>query len=310
MAFGLVPLEKRLKDNIKNYSLDQLFDIANLSDFFEAIYRLENVSFLLTDRHGEKAICYGDFIGYEPDVVNTPGLKIKICGRTVAHLYIKEEGSEEICETLSDTNKDKLIKAIVTNMQREGNKAFEAMETSIYSDELEKLLEKEQYQVKHGEKNDPLTGVLNSTYFDNRMKVLDRSQTVPVGVVCANINDWKYANDTYGDEESDRLIQIVANILKQEAKPEYIIGRCGGDFFYILIPMAEDGETEEYMAKIQQKCNSYEDDKLAPSIACGMVIRTNVEENLSELLSDAEYEMFDNKFEVKNAPGYKERLMK
>lgn len=310
MAFGLVPLEKRLKDNIKNYSLDQLFDISNLSDYFEAIYRLQNISFLLTDRHGEKAICYGDFIGYEPDVVNAPGIKIRVCNRTVAHLYMKENDKAQICNSLSQTNQDKLIQAVIANMQREGTKAFEAMETSIYSDELEKLLEKEQYQVKHGEKNDPLTGVLNSTYFDNRLKVLDRSQTVPVGVICANINDWKYANDTYGDEESDRLIQIVAGILKQEAKPEYIIGRCGGDFFYILVPMAEDGETEEYMSRIQTKCNSYEDPKLAPSIACGMVIRTNVEESLLALLSDAEYEMFDNKFEVKNAPGYKERLMK
>ena len=36
MAFGLVSLEKRLKDQIKNYSLDMLFDIAALSAYLEA----------------------------------------------------------------------------------------------------------------------------------------------------------------------------------------------------------------------------------------------------------------------------------
>ena len=52
--------------------------------------------------------------------------------------------------------------------------------------------------------------MLNSTYFDNKMQIIDRSQAVPVAVICANINDWKYVNDNFGDEESDRLIQVVA----------------------------------------------------------------------------------------------------
>ena len=36
MAFGMVSLEKRLSNNIKNYSLDQLFQINELSDYMEA----------------------------------------------------------------------------------------------------------------------------------------------------------------------------------------------------------------------------------------------------------------------------------
>lgn len=52
----------------------------------------------------------------------------------------------------------------------------------------------------------------------------------------------------------------------------------------------------------------YADEHLAPSVACGFVLKYNVEQKLKDLLSDAEYEMFDNKFEIKNAPGYRERL--
>ena len=48
----------------------------------------------------------------------------------------------------------------------------------------------------------------------------------------------------------------------------------------------------------------------APSVAVGVVYKTNIEEKLEDKLSDAEYEMFNNKFEVKNAPGYQERLKK
>lgn len=303
MAFGFVPLEKRLKENIRNYSLDQIFDIGVLSDYMENINKLTGVSLLLTDRHGEKAVSFGNFVGFKPDTENAPGRKIKVHERTIAHLYVKDE-------ELSDEVKKGMIDNLVIMLTAQAVKAYEAAELSLYVDGLEKRLEKEQYQVKHGAKEDALTGVLNSTHFDNKLQVVDRSQVVPVAVICANINDWKYVNDNFGDEESDRLIQVVANILKEEAKPEYIIGRCGGDFFNILIPMAEDDEAADYCARVQERCLAFEDVHLAPSVACGHVIKYNVEQSLQDLLSDAEYEMFDNKFTIKNAPGYRERLEK
>ena len=303
MAFGLVPLEKRLKDNIRNYSLDQIYEIGQLSRFLEGINKVTGISLLLTDRHGEKAVCAGNFVGFKPDTVNAPGKKIRVAGRTIAHLYTKEEEN-------GDRVKESLVEAVVAQLTEQAAKSYEAAELSLYVDDLEKKLEKEQYRVKHGEKEDALTGVLNSTYFDNKMQIIDRSQAVPVAVICANINDWKYVNDNFGDEESDRLIQVVAGFLKQEAKAEYIIGRCGGDFFNVLIPMAEDGEAEDYCKRVQQKCLEFEDAHLAPSVACGSVIKYNVEQALADLVSDAEYEMFDNKFEIKNAPGYRERLEK
>ena len=303
MAFGLVPLEKRLKDNIRNYSLDQIYEIGQLSLFLEGINKVTGISLLLTDRHGEKAVSAGNFVGFKPDTVNAPGKKIRVAGRTIAHLYTKEEEN-------GDRVKESLVEAVVAQLTEQAAKSYEAAELSLYVDDLEKKLEKEQYRVKHGEKEDALTGVLNSTYFDNKMQIIDRSQAVPVAVICANINDWKYVNDNFGDEESDRLIQVVAGFLKQEAKAEYIIGRCGGDFFNVLIPMAEDGEAEDYCKRVQQKCLEFEDAHLAPSVACGSVIKYNVEQALADLVSDAEYEMFDNKFEIKNAPGYRERLEK
>lgn len=303
MAFGLIPLEKRLKDHIRNYSLDQIFDIGVLSDYLDSINKVTGLSLLLTDRHGEKAVSLGNFVGFKPDTVQAPGKKIRVEERTIAHLYVKEE-------ELDTEAKKEIIDNLVTMLTKQAEKTYESAELSLYADELEKRLEKEQYQVTHGQKEDALTGALNSTYFDNKLQVVDRSQVVPVAVVCANINDWKYVNDNFGDEESDRLIKVVADILKEEAKPEYIIGRCGGDFFNILIPMAEDDEAKEYCARVRQKCLDFEDEHLAPSVACGFVLKYNVEQKLKDLLSDAEYEMFNNKFEIKNAPGYRERLEK
>ena len=214
-----------------------------------------------------------------------------------------------------DAGKDKrLINEMVDGtaalLARLGEEVYLHREGSIYIEELEKQLEDRKHKISQDEREDILTGVYNKIYFESRMKVIDRSEVVPVAVINVNINDWKFANDHFGDEESDRLIKIVADILKEEAKPYFMTGRIDGDVFGVLIPMAEDGEAEAFAARVQDRCNSYEDERLAPSVAVGIVYKTNIEEILEDCLSDAEDEMFNNKFEVKNAPGYRERLEK
>ena len=133
-------------------------------------------------------------------------------------------------------------------------------------------------------------------------------ETAPAAVICANINDWKFVYDHFGNEESDRLIKTVAGLIRKEAKEEYLIGRVDGDVFEIVIPTPEDGEAEAFCDRIQQTCTNYEDPYLAPSLAIGLVYRTNVEESFDKCYSDAEYEMCYNKLDVKHADGYKERL--
>jgi len=304
MAFGLISLEKRLKENIRNYSLDQIYRLDEVTDLLKLVASCSGCSFLLTDRHGEKTISAGGgFANETVDVLTYPGERIRVADRTVAHLYMKAEG-------MDSAQAGKILAVIRTQLITLGENAYNGMETSLYVDELEHRFEKEQFKVSHGDKHDPLTGVYNHTYFDNRMQVVDRSGALPVAIINININDWKYVNDNYGDEESDRLLKVVSGFLKDEAKPEYIIGRCGGDSFLVLIPMAEEGEAEEFCVQVQEACMTYIDDKLAPSVAYGFVTKTNVEERIEDLLSDAEYEMFNHKIEVKNAPGYRERLTK
>lgn len=305
MAFGLVSLEKRLKENIKNYSLDQIYDMELVTDLLKTFADLGQCSFLLTDRHGEKMVSAGaGFAGRSMDTEKDPGEMIKVSGRTIAHLYMKSDN-----DVLTEKDK-KYLSLLLRELTAFGQKSFDYMETSLYVDELESHFEKEQFKVSHGEKTDPLTGVFNHTYFNTRMKIIERSEVLPVAIIHVNINDWKYADDHFGHEQSDRLIRVVAGFLKDEARPDYVIGRCGGDSFIVLIPMAEEGEAEEFCVQLQQDCMSYVDDFLSPSVAYGFVTRTNVEERMEDLLSDAEYEMFHHKLEVKNAPGYRERLTK
>lgn len=175
-----------------------------------------------------------------------------------------------------------------------------------YMEELEG--KDEAKQKEQASRMDELTGVFANDYFEKRMQIVDRSEVVPVAVVEININDWKYANDHYGDEESDRLIRIIADIVREEANPYFVIGRIDGDVFGVLIPMVEEGEAEDYARRIKERCVNYEDEKLAPSVAIGIVYKNNIEQSVQDLFSDAQYEMFEDKLAMKQEPGYRERL--
>lgn len=304
MDYKAIPFEKRIKENIRNYGMENLYSLETLQELCKAVAELAQVEMLLTERHGEKVISVGSFAGFIPDVVGEPGRKIRVYGRTIAHLYVKEDAVPEEKKSVVD----RLMDGLADTLSHWGEEAYLHTETSIYMDELEEKVGVQRAQAVRGEKEDVLTGVYHKLYFEGRMKVLDRAEIVPVAVINININDWKFVNDHYGDEESDRLIRTIAELIKREAKPDYIIGRVDGDVFVVLIPMVETDEAEDYCRRLQAACLAYEDPILAPSVACGIVYKTNVEEGLTEKLPDAEYEMFNNKFELKNAPGYRERL--
>ena len=80
MAYGSISLEKRIKDNIKNYGLNSLLDVNRMNHQIEMLHKLTGVEVLVTDRHGEKMISYGDFATFHPDVAEVLGKKLRVCG--------------------------------------------------------------------------------------------------------------------------------------------------------------------------------------------------------------------------------------
>lgn len=305
MGYQEVSFEKRIKENIKNYAIKNLYVLDMLEEYLKALADTYGMELFLTDRHGEKALEVGDFAGFEPDVEKNPGEKIRVADRTIGHMYVKYDKVPEEKREAAKRIMDASVKLLATL----GNEVYMHRESASYIDELEVKLGKETMQRKCGETEDILTGVYNKNYIEDRMQALEESETIPVAVINININDWKFVYDNFGVEKSDSLIQLIASIVKREAKKEYIIGRIDGDVFLVLIPLAEDGEAEDYCRRVQAACQAYEEDEaLAPSVAAGIVYKTNVEEHLADKVSDAEYEMFDNKLEIKNSPGYQERL--
>lgn len=304
MHYGEIPFEERLKENIRQYRSADLYDLQIVGWQLRQLCEQYGFELLLTDRHGEKAVEIGAFEEFEPDVVKNPGEKIQIKGHTVGHIYIK--GAKEAVRP----RVEEALHMYVRMLEAWGEKSYLARELSAYCDELADRVEAGRQQLKGDERKDVLTGTLNKTYFENRMKIIDRAEIAPVALIQANINDWKFFHDHFGIEESDRLISVVAGIIREHAREDYVIGRCAGDLFNIIIPMPQEQEAEEFVEKIRRALDEYDDPILVPSAAFGIVYKENVEESLEDKLSDAEYEMFNDKIRIKNMPDYRERLEK
>lgn len=304
--------KERLQQNSKNYSPRTLLDLDALKDMLEQFRKNFGLDTVVTDRHGTIVMTIGDFGDFKPDVVNHPGNKIRVKGRTVCHIYAKYDNvAQENTEAVKN-----MLAALIKILENTCESTYISSEQTIYIDELEKILEK---NAKHGsssdgEQKDPLTGTLSRNAFLARLKKLQNDEVVPTACIVANINDWSFFDNNYGEDESDRLIVEVVNILEQAAKEtgfsNAVIGRIEGDVFYIAIPLAEHKDAVQYCDKVREIADKFEDDILVPSIALGFVVKINVESKFKEVFSDAEYEMLENKFEIKNAPGYKEKREK
>lgn len=233
-----------------------------------------------TDREGE-AFCYD---------LERPGNAIMIDGNLIAYVALD-------VTQLSNRDAEKAENLIMTTFGQMIEIAYKRY-----------VLQRE--QTASDDKTDTMTGSMSRIYFENRMGVVDRSEVVPVAIIAGNINDWKYVNDNYGSSESNRLVVVIANILQEEAEDYYLIGHCDGDVLNIIIPKAEYEEAKDYCNRVQKRCMEFEDMWLAPSIALGISMKTNVEQSIDDLFSDAEYEMYIDKISIKKQPGYRERLTK
>ena len=241
MTYGTNSFEERIKENIRRYHSVDLYDMQVVEWQMSSLCNQFGLELMLTDRHGERAVVKGVF-DEKLDVAKQPGKKIRIYNHTTGHLYAKvAEGGTMTAEA------EAALDMFVQMLQSWGEKSYLARELEEYREELEEKVEAGRRNVKGADRKDLLTGTLSKAYFENRLNVIDRAEIAPVALIQANINDWKFFHDNFGNDESDRLISIVGKTIMEQGKPDYVIGRFYGDLFNIVITMPEDQEAEEYV---------------------------------------------------------------
>ena len=94
----------------------------------------------------------------------------------------------------------------------------------------------------HAARQDPLTGVGNRRALDERLTAA-RDSGRAVTLLAIDVDDLKVVNDTYGHACGDELLQVVANLLVEQARATDAVIRSGGDEFFVVLdqPDAKGG---------------------------------------------------------------------
>ncbi|MES2501896.1 MAG: GGDEF domain-containing protein [Pseudomonadota bacterium] len=104
--------------------------------------------------------------------------------------------------------------------------------------------------------HDWLTGVMNRGNLEKgaellTLKTIKSKQTQ--AMLLMDLDDFKTINDTYGHLFGDEVIQMFAQLAKNNMRDIDLLGRYGGEEFCILMPNASEKEALMLAERIRQK---------------------------------------------------------
>lgn len=123
---------------------------------------------------------------------------------------------------------------------------------------------------------DPMTGLYNKGALIS--KVPDALQQArfngwPLGVSVYDLDHFKRVNDTFGHDAGDHVLQEMAKLARQLARPEDYVARFGGEEFVVLHERATESEVLETAEKVRRAVEafdfSYKDQRIALTVSIG-----------------------------------------
>ena len=156
---------------------------------------------------------------------------------------------------------------------------------------------------------DDLTHLLNRKAFfqkaEELIALMQRHHT-PFTLAMIDIDHFKKINDTYGHQTGDKMLQLVANTLKQTLKRHTdLIGRYGGDELIVLLPDTPIGTARTLFENIQQQLDhqptlTSDKHKIIASLSIGLAenhadLATPPAQTLEYLITQADQALYQAK---------------
>jgi len=144
--------------------------------------------------------------------------------------------------------------------------------------------------------HDQLTGLYNRRYFEEALIRLDQSNYLPIAVVMVDVNGLKLTNDAFGHQTGDKLLCLIAGILKRHCTlAKDLVARIGGDEFVIVCPNTGQSQLERMVSQIYRSIEQERKEHSILSISIGWEIRTSDGQSMTEIFNKAEEYMYRKK---------------
>ena len=98
-----------------------------------------------------------------------------------------------------------------------------------------RALQDEAQRLVQANRTDPLTGLGNRRLFDEAARGLAVDSDEPVGLAVLDLDHFKLVNDTHSHAVGDRVLVVVAELLRRTCRPEDVIVRLGGEEFAVVL---------------------------------------------------------------------------
>jgi len=154
----------------------------------------------------------------------------------------------------------------------------------------------------HSAKHDLLTELPNYRFLQERLGTL-RSGVTRAGqsaLLVVDMDSLKLFNDTLGHEVGDRVIQMVAGVLRSACRLDDFVARTGGDEFVILM---EDADVDAALAVAERVhtvlAEAHREIEGAPTriaVSIGVAVAPEDARSTADLLHAADQAMYDAKF--------------
>ncbi|MGL4362088.1 MAG: GGDEF domain-containing protein [Cellulosilyticaceae bacterium] len=165
-------------------------------------------------------------------------------------------------------------------------------------------------------KIDALTGINSRRYIDELMPEMIKRAEENKDYICilfADIDHFKYFNDTFGHKTGDFVLKEVANILKNNIVDDAIVGRFGGEEFVGMLYGKNEEESMQIAEKIREnvqqfKVSKYTGKNTYITISIGVAVFCGNECCLEEMIHCADSAMYEAKKERNKVVLYRKEV--
>ena len=157
------------------------------------------------------------------------------------------------------------------------------------------FIKKRQEEILYASLHDSLTGLFNYRAFDTVIKKLLIEENLPLTLMMGDVNGLKLINDSFGHASGDQLLISIARQLESICPKDTVIFRYGGDEFVMAFPKMTHETGLKMITNFKELFSFKQFDPIIVSVAMGFEVVKSVDDNIREILTEAENHMYRHK---------------
>lgn len=150
---------------------------------------------------------------------------------------------------------------------------------------------------------DALTGLQNRRWFELAFQAelrRCRMEACPATLLIADVDHFKRFNDDFGHAAGDRVLKMLAPVLRENLRPQDLCARYGGEEFAMLLPGTRLAEAVRAAERLRERVAALppgrKGSRTLPSVTLSLgVAEAGPDDGLSELMEKADKALYGAK---------------